>query len=121
VKHQLLTAAIAVLCVLAALAAGAHRKGALVGASISGLTALGSILAMGHAARGGKKPVQRAVAVMAGAFLVRLVLVGLGTVLVARAAESIIGFVVAFFVPYFVFAGIEGAFVHSLGRTGPTA
>ena len=39
-----------------------------------------------------------------------------------RVGESIVGFVVAFFVPYFVFAAVEGLFVHSLNRgTGPTA
>jgi hypothetical protein len=121
-KHQLLTAAIAVAFVLAALAAGAHRRGALVGAAISGVTALGSIVAMGRAARAARRPVQRALAVMTVAFLVRIVLVAVGTFAVMRAGESIIGFVVAFFVPYFVFAAVEGAFVHSLTRrTGPTA
>jgi hypothetical protein len=58
---------------------------------------------------------------MTVAFLVRIVLVALGTVLVIRAGESIVAFVAAFFVPYFVFAAVEGAFVHSLNRgTGPT-
>jgi hypothetical protein len=56
------------------------------------------------------------------AFLLRLLLVGLGTVAVARSGESVYAFVLAFFVPYFVFSAIEGAFVHSLSRgTGPTA
>jgi uncharacterized YccA/Bax inhibitor family protein len=122
VKHQIATAAIAVAFVLAALAVGPHRRGALVGASISGLTAVGSILAMSRFARSGRKPVQRALAVMTVAFLVRILLVALGTVAVMHAGESIVGFVVAFFVPYFVFAAVEGAFVHSLGREpGPTA
>jgi hypothetical protein len=122
VKHQLLTAAIAVGFVVVALAAGAHRRGALVGATISGLTAVGSIVAMGRFARTGKKPVQRALAVMTVTFLLRILLVALGTFAVMRAGESIIGFVVAFFVPYFVFAVVEGSFVHSLTRrTGPTA
>jgi hypothetical protein len=121
-KHQLLTAAIALGFVLAALAAGAHRKGALVGAAISGATALGSIVAMGRLARSGQKPVQRALAVMTIAFLVRIVLVALGLFAVVRAGESVVAFVVAFFVPYFVFAAVEGAFVHSLSRgSGPTA
>ena len=120
-RYQAVTTAIAALALVLALLAGEHRRGALVGATISGLTAIASILAMGRAARG-KKPTQAAVAVMAIAFLGRLVLVGLGTVAVARAGESIIGFVVAFFVPYFVFSAVEGAFVHSLRRgTGPTA
>jgi uncharacterized YccA/Bax inhibitor family protein len=120
-KHQFLTAAIAIAFVTAALAAGEHRRGALIGAATSGLTALGSILAMARVARTGLKPVQGALAVMTVAFLVRIVLVALGTVLVMRAGESIVAFVVAFFVPYFVFAAVEGAFVHSLNRgTGPT-
>jgi uncharacterized protein YraI len=41
---------------------------------------------------------------------------------VTRAGESAVAFVVAFFVPYFAFAAVEGLFVHSLNRrTGPTA
>lgn len=120
-KHQLVTAALALGFVLLALAAGVHRRGALVGAGISGLTALGSIVALSRFARG-PKPVQRALAVLTVTFLVRILLVALGIVLVARAGESIVGFVVAFFVPYFVFAAVEGLYVHSLNRgTGPTA
>jgi hypothetical protein len=121
VKHQLVTAALALGFLAVALAAGVHRRGALLGAGISGATALGSIIALSRFGRGGK-PVQRALAVLTVAFLVRIVLVALGVVLVQRAGESIIGFVVAFFVPYFVFAAVEGLFVHSLNRgTGPTA
>jgi hypothetical protein len=122
-KHPIVTAALAVLFVLAALAAGAsHRKGALIGATMSGVTALASILAMGRFARGGGKPVQRALAVMTVGFLVRIVLVALGTFAVVRSGESIVAFVIAFFVPYFVFAAVEGAYVHSLSQgTGPTA
>lgn len=121
-KHQLATAALALGFVLLALAAGAHRRGALIGAGISGATALGSILALGRFGRSGTKPVQGALAVMTVFFLVRIVLVALGVVYVQRAGESIIGFVVAFFVPYFVFAAVEGLYVHSLNRgTGPTA
>jgi hypothetical protein len=121
-KHQLATAALALGFVLAALASGSYRRGALVGAAISGLTALASIVAMGRFARSGAKPVQRALAVMTVTFLARIVLVAVGTILVVRAGESALAFVVAFFVPYFVFAAVEGAFVHSLNRgTGPTA
>ena len=122
-KHQLATAAIAVAFLLAALASGSgYRKAALVGAAISGATALGSILAMGRFARSGQKPIQRALAVMTVAFLARILLVALGTIAVVRAGESAIAFVVAFFVPYFVFAAVEGLYVHSLNRgTGPTA
>ncbi len=121
-KHQLATAALALGFVLAALASGSYRRGALVGAAISGLTALASIVAMDRFARSGAKPVQRALAVMTVTFLARIVLVAVGTILVVRAGESAVAFVVAFFVPYFVFAAVEGAFVHSLNRgTGPTA
>jgi hypothetical protein len=120
VKHQLLTGALAIGFVLVALAAGAHRRGALVGASISGVTAVGSMLALARFGRG-PKPVQRALAILTVAFLLRIVLVALGVFTVVRAGESIIGFVVAFFVPYFVFAAVEGLYVHSLRGTGPTA
>lgn len=121
-KYQLATAALAALFLAAALAAGAHRKGALLGAAISGATALGSILAMARFSRAGKKPVQSALAVMVAAFLLRIVLVAIGTFVVIRAGESVVGFVAAFFLPYFVFAAVEGAFVHSLSQgSGPTA
>jgi hypothetical protein len=121
VKHQLLTAAFAIGFLAVALLAGAHRRGALIGAGISGATALASIVALARCSRG-TKPVQSALAVITIAFLVRIVLVALGVYAVLSAGESIVGFVVAFFVPYFVFAAIEGLFVHSLSRgTGPTA
>jgi hypothetical protein len=121
VKYLLVTASLATGFVLVALAAGAHRRGALIGATISGVTALGSMLALARFGRG-PKPVQRALAILTVGFLLRIVLVALGVVAVARGGESIIGFVVAFFVPYFVFAAVEGLYVHSLGReTGPTA
>jgi hypothetical protein len=121
VKHQLATAAVAALAIAVSLVVGEHRKGALVGSSISGLTALGSVLAIGRSARGAK-PMNAALAVMAIAFLLRIVLVALGTVLVVRAGESVVAFVIAFFVTYFVFAAIEAAYLHSLRHgTGPTA
>lgn len=120
-KHQLVTAGLAIGFVLVALATGVHRRGAFIGATISGSTALASIIALGRLGRG-SKPVQKALAVMTVAFLVRIVLVALGVILVQRAGESIFGFVIAFFVPYFVFAAVEGLYVHSLNRgTGPTA
>lgn len=120
-KHLLVTTGLALGFVLLALAAGAYRRGALVGATISGATALGSMIALATFGNG-PKPVQRALLVLTLAFFARIVLVALGVVYVTRAGESIIGFVVAFFVPYFVFAAVEGLFVHSLNRgTGPTA
>lgn len=121
-KHQLVAALTALLFIGLALVSGAYRRGALVGATTSGLAGVGSILAMSRFARGGGKVVQRALAVMAIAFLLRILLVALGTFAVVRAGESVVAFVIAFFVPYFVFSAIEGAFVHTLSRgTGPTA
>jgi hypothetical protein len=121
VKYLFATAALAVAFVLVALAAGAHRRGALVGAGISGTTALASMMALARFGRG-EKPVKRALAIITVAFLTRIVLVAVGLVLVLRAGASVAGFIVAFFVPYFVFAAVEGLYVHSLNRgTGPTA
>jgi hypothetical protein len=115
-------------CVLAAVAiglasfSGAARRPALIGATSASFTAVGSLLAMARFARVGSKPVQAALAVMAVAFLLRIVLVGLGTALVVRSSESVVAFVVAFFVPYFAFAAVEASYLHSLRQgTGPTA
>jgi hypothetical protein len=72
---------------------------------------------MGRFARGSGRGVQQALAVMALGFLVRLVLVALGTILVVRTGESVPGFVLAFFVVYFILAGLEGAYVQRLGRS----
>ena len=117
----MLTCALAVAALAGALLAGGVRKPALVGAGSVSATAVASLLFMQKGARA-KKPVQAAMAVMALMFLVRILVVALGTVLVVRAGASVIAFVVAFFVPYFVFAAIEGAFLHSLRRgTGPLA
>ena len=120
-RHLQLTTLFAAIAIGASLLAGAHRRGALVGSATSSLTGLASLLFMQRGARA-KKPMQAALAVMAAMFLLRILLVALGTVLVARAGESIIAFVVAFFVPYFTFAAIEGSYLHGLSRgTGPTA
>ena len=113
--HLALTAAVAALALLASALAGAHRRAALVGAGAVSLTALASLLALGRTARS-RSPVKTALAVITVMFLVRLVLVSLATVFVVRAGESVPGFVVAFFVPYFAFAAIEGAYAHSMGR-----
>lgn len=120
-KHLLVTAALAVAFVLVALASDAHRRGALPGAAISGATALASIGALARFGRG-PKPVKRALAIVVATFLVRIVLVALGVVLVQRSGASVAAFVVAFFVPFFVFAAVEALYVHSLDRgTGPIA
>lgn len=118
-KFQVATAAAAVLFVLAASLAGAQRAAALTGASIASATALVSIYAMGRAARDPRTATRTMLAVMAVLFLVRLVLVGVGTVLVGRAGA--IAYVVSFFVPYFAFTAFEGAYLHSLRRLGTTA
>jgi hypothetical protein len=123
VKHPLVAALVAVAFVALALASGAvYRRAAVIGAAMSGFTGVASILAMGRFARGGGKIVQRALAVMTIAFLLRILLVALGTIVVAKAGENVFAFVIAFFVPYFTLSAVEGAYVHSLGRgTGPTA
>jgi uncharacterized membrane protein len=121
-KHQLVTVALSVAFIGLALLSGAHRRGALVGASASSFAALGSIFAIARISRTRAKPVQGALAVMAIAFLFRILLVGLGTAAIVRSGDSVVAFVVAFFVPFFVFSAIEGAYVHSLNRgTGPNA
>jgi hypothetical protein len=116
VKFQLATIATAALFVLAAFAAGEHRDAALIGAAIAGATGVVSILAMARVARTPRTATKNALAVVAVLFLVRLLLVGLGTVSVGRAGA--VAFVVYFFVPYFAFTVFEGAFLHSL-RSSP--
>ena len=119
-KFQIATVAAALLFVLAALVAGDPRGAAVTGAAIAGATAVASIFAMGRAARSPRNATKNALAVMAVVFLVRLLLVALGTVRVGRAGA--IAYVVAFFVPYFAFAAIEGGYVHALGKNpGRTA
>jgi hypothetical protein len=120
-RHLAFSLAIAAATVALALVSGAHRRAALVGGLSASFTAIGSLLAMTRFARSRVKPVQAALAVMAVAFLVRILLVGLGTALVVRSGESVIAFVVAFFVPYFAFSAVEGAYLHSLRGTGPLA
>jgi hypothetical protein len=120
VKHTLATLVLSLAFLGAAAGVdGANRTGALVGAAISGATALLSMLAIGRTTRW-RKPMIGAVAVMAGAFLLRIVLVALGTALVSARGGGVVAFVVAFFVPFFVFAGVETAYVHSL-RSRPGA
>jgi hypothetical protein len=113
VKWTLATAALALLFVGLAAVTGPHANGALIGAGIAGVSGLATMLAIGRVA-GSRKPMQAALAVMTLGFLVRLLLVALGTALVARSGESVFAFVIAFFVPFFVFAGLEAAHVHSL-------
>ncbi len=115
-RYQVWALAVVLAAMGAALLAGPHRRGALIGASISGAAGLVSMRAMGRTASGGAKVAKLALLVMTIGFLVRIVLVALGTVLVVRTGESVPGFVTAFFVVYFILAGLEGAYVQRLGR-----
>jgi len=115
VKFPLAAAALAAALFGAALASGDYRFGAAVGAAIAGFTGLLSVVAIRLTART-SKPVQAALLVVAVGFLVRLVLLGLGTLAVVRASASVAAFVVAFFVTFFAFAALEAAYVHSLRR-----
>ncbi len=117
----MLTLVIAAASLAAALVSGPHRRAALVGSASSGLTAIASLVFMQRGARS-RKPLNAAMAVMVVMFLLRILVVALGTVLIVRGSESIFGFILAFFVPYFTFAAIEGSYLHGLSRgTGPTA
>jgi hypothetical protein len=110
-------AALAAVVVGLALASGAsYRRGATVGAAISSFTALLSLFAMARAARRPEQQMKGALVVMVAAFLVRIVLVAAGAALVARAGESVVAFIVAFFVPYFAFSAVEAGYLHSLRR-----
>jgi hypothetical protein len=121
-RHLAIALVLSALAIGLALAAGVHRRGALIGATTACLTGLGSMIAIDRSARAAAKPTQAALLVIVLGFLVRLVLVGLGTILVVRAGESVAGFIAGFFIPYFALATVEGALVHSLRRgTGPTA
>ncbi|HEY6006495.1 MAG TPA: hypothetical protein VIV57_26680 [Anaeromyxobacter sp.] len=121
-KYQVAAATLAVVVVAAALASGQYRRAAAVGAGISALTALGSLFAMARSARQPERAMKGALLVMVVTFLVRIVLVALGVAVVARGGESVVAFIVAFFVPYFAFSAIEIAYLHSMRQTsGPTA
>jgi hypothetical protein len=123
VRYQALATLLAAVVIALALASGStFRRGATVGAGIASLTAIASLFAMARSARRADDQMKGALVVMVVAFLVRIVLVALGAALVARGGESIVAFLVAFFVPYFAFSTIEAAFLHSLRRTpGSTA
>ncbi len=121
-KHQAFATALAVAVVAIALASGAHRRAATVGAGISSLTALASLFGMARAVRRTEGAMKGALLVLVVAFLTRIVLVAAGAALVARAGEDVVAFILAFFVPYFAFSAIEIAFLHSTRHTpGPTA
>lgn len=119
-RHLIATVLVAALALGLGSAAG-HGAG-LAGAAIASLTALASLAGFRLLSPSASKPLQRALLVFVVVFLLRLVLVALGLIHVSRAGESVVAFVVAFFVPYFAFAAIEGSYVHALGRSpGRTA
>jgi len=115
-SHFLLAAFVAALALGLALLSGDARRPALIGAAIASGTGLASLVAFGHFGKSAARPVQNALLVFTAMFFARLVLVGAGVAAVARAHESVLAFVIAFFVPYFAFTAIEGSYVSALGR-----
>jgi hypothetical protein len=122
VKHQAAAAILAAIVVGLALVSGAsYRRGATIGAAIASFTAILSLFLMARSARRPEQQMKGALLVMVVAFLVRILLVAAGAAVVARAGESVVAFILAFFVPYFAFSAIEVAFLHSLRRTPGSA
>jgi hypothetical protein len=118
VRHLTFAAILAVVVIGLALASGStYRRGAAVGAGIASLTALASLLGMARSARRAEDQMKGALLVMVIAFLVRIVLVAVGAAVVGRSGESVVAFIVAFFLPYFAFSVIEAMFLHSFRRT----
>ncbi|MBS1110274.1 MAG: hypothetical protein H6Q88_2266 [Anaeromyxobacteraceae bacterium] len=115
-SHLLAAAFVAALALGLAFLSGDARRPALIGAAIASGTAITSLVAFGHFGASAVKPVQRALLVFTAMFFARLVLVGAGVAAVARTGESVVAFVIAFFVPYFAFTAIEGSYVSALGR-----
>lgn len=114
-RHFTQGALFALAAVLAALASGPYRRGALIGAAGSCLSGLASLFLMHRSARL-DKPLRAALAVMALMFLARIGVVTASTVAVVRARASVPAFLVAFFVPYFIFTAIESAYLGALAR-----
>ncbi len=112
----MLTALVVAAALGLSLAAGEGRRSALAGAGIASFTAFVSLAAFALFGGRREKPMQRTLAIFVVVFLLRLVLVALGLVAVVRSGGSAVPFVIAFFVPYFIFTAIEGAAVHALGR-----
>ncbi len=121
-KHQAAAAILAAVVIGLALTSGAsYRRGATIGAAIASFTALLSLFLMARSARRPDGQMKGALVVMVVAFLVRIVLVAAGAAVIGRAGESVVAFILAFFVPYFAFSAIEVAFLHSLRRTPGSA
>jgi hypothetical protein len=116
VRHPLFALAAALAFVALARLSGSHWHGAVLGAALAGFAGVASVLAIGAMGRGHRPSMVGAVGVMAAGFLVRLVLVAAGTFAVIRAGESVPGFVIGFFVPFFALVAIEAMYVHRLGR-----
>jgi hypothetical protein len=114
VKAHLLRAALVAFVAVAFSALGGLPG--LVGSITAVVTALVSLGAMARFSRKAEKPVQTALAIVVTMFLVRLILVAAGTAFVARTGQNVVPFLLAFFIPYFAFVAIEGAFVHSLAH-----
>ena len=115
-KHQLLTALLALAFIAVAALTGGFRRPAITGAAVAGLTAVAEILLMSFATARAAKPLQAAWIVFTVAFLTRLVLLAVATVFIGKAGWNVFAFVIAFFVPFFVLSAIEWAFLHSLRR-----
>ncbi len=115
-RHALWAVAVVVAGLLASLAVGPHRVGALLGVALAGATGLLSILAQGWLAGAGSRGVQQALLVNVVGFLLRMLLLVPAVFAVVRLRESAAGFVIGFFVVYFALFGIEGAYVQRLGR-----
>ncbi len=121
-RHTTLAAIVAALALALAAAAGTAAGPALLGAAIAAATSFATLLGFRLFGAAATKMVQRALAVFVAMFLVRMVLLAAGVFMVLRAGWSVTAFVIAFFVPYFVFAAIEGGYVRALGRrAGRTA
>ena len=114
-RHFAIGALFAVAALALALLAGPYRPAAVLGALGSCASGLLSLHLLERSARA-PKPLQAALAVMAFMFLARIVLVAGSTVAVARTRASVPAFVVAFFVPYFLFTAIEGVSLSALDR-----
>jgi hypothetical protein len=114
-RYITLGASFAIAVVLASLAAGPYRRGALIGALGSGASGLASLVFMRRSARAAK-PLRAALLVMALMFLARIGLVAASTVAVVRSRASITAFILAFFVTYFGFTAIESAYLGALAR-----
>jgi len=118
-RHFVFTALLATVIVGASLLAGPARRGAFLGAVSVSLTAFASLLLMKRSARA-KRPVQAALAVVVFMFLARIIVVAAATAAVVRSGLNVVEFLVAFFVPYFIFAAIEFAYLNAIGRNTGT-